>query len=122
MLEHAVAASFCTRLEALQKSAPLDVYRLYLQCIDVSTVVMLCVCNSRLEHFLDQDGPFFGAELKNVQGPVNGQSADLVRDQPALLRREARAAQRCFGFHEHSVTSSAPQWAFPKSSCRPSGP
>ena len=43
--------------------------------------------------------PFFGTEGEHVERPADRQSADLVRDQPALLGGEAHAAQDGFGFH-----------------------
>ena len=87
---------------------------------DVGPVVVLGVGDRRQEHLLDDDGALLRAEGEDVERLVHGQPADLVGDEPALLRRQPHASQDCFGFHDAYLTSSPP--AAPRPSCRPSGP
>ena len=44
-------------------------------------------------------GALLRAEGEDVERLVDGQAADLVGDEPALLGRQPHAAQDCFGFH-----------------------
>src|SRR4051794_25570967 len=87
------------RAEAAQKRAALHEDTPDLELIDVGGIVVLGVGNRRLEHLADDACSLLRAEGEYVQRPVDGQSADLVRNQPALLSRQADAAQRSCGFH-----------------------
>ncbi len=98
-LADAVAAALGARGETLQRVGLVDVDRLDLQLVDVGAVVVLGVGDRRLEHLLDDLGALLRAERENAQRAVDRQPADLVGDEPALLGRQAHAAQRCCGFH-----------------------
>ena len=43
--------------------------------------------------------PFFGLNARMLSARSTGRPADLVGDEPALLGRQAYAAQRGSGFH-----------------------
>src|SRR5512137_1827575 len=99
LLQDDVATSLGPRGEAAQALRLVDVDRLDLEVVDVGAVVVLGVGDRRLEHLLDDLRALLRAEGKNVERPVDGQAADLVGDQPALLGRKPDATQHCFGFH-----------------------
>jgi hypothetical protein len=80
-----VAATLCTRGEALQDRALFDVNGLYEQFVDVGTVVVLGVRNRGLQNLLDDERAFFRAELQDVQRGVNLLAADLFDPTGARL-------------------------------------
>ena len=47
-------------------------------------------------------GALLRAEGEDVERLVDRQAADLVGDEPALLGRQAHAAQDCSGFHRRA--------------------
>src|SRR6188508_582190 len=107
VLEHTVAAPLGARLEALEEHAALDVDGLHLQRVDVGAVVVLGVGDRRFQQLLHQPGALLRRVGEDVDRLVDRLAADQVRDQPALLRRQSRAAQDGFGFHHHFFPAGA---------------
>ena len=62
-LADAVATTFSARGEAFERSALFDVDCFHSQFIDISAIVMFCICDSRLKHFLDNHSRFFLRKL-----------------------------------------------------------
>src|SRR5712692_8095867 len=99
MLQDSGAAPLGARLEALEKHAALDEDGLHLEGVDVSAVVVLGIGDRRFEQLAHDRGAFLRREGEDAHRLVDGLAADEIGHQPALLRREPRAAQACFGFH-----------------------
>ena len=49
--------------------------------------------------FLMMPAAFFCVKLQDVERLIDLLAADQVGDQPALVARQANAADDCFGFH-----------------------
>src|SRR4051812_20274493 len=91
--ENLVATTFCTRSKTLERGALVNIDCCDFKLVNVSAIVVLGVCNCRLEHFLDNHCAFFRAECQNVQRLVNRQAANLIGYQAALLSRQSDATQ-----------------------------
>src|SRR5208282_4743045 len=121
LLENDVTAALGTGGDPAQAFRLVDTDRPHLQLVDVGAVIVLGVGDRRLEHALDDLGALLRTECQHVECLVDGQAADLVGHQPALLGRQAHAAQDRFGLHGYLPTSSAASSARPLS-CPPSEP
>src|SRR5688572_18239857 len=97
------AATLGLRAEAAQERAALDADVRYFQLVDVRAVVVLGVGDRRLEELPQDDRALLRAELQDVQRLVDRFAAYLVRHQPALLGREAHAAELGRGVHVLSL-------------------
>ena len=76
---------------AAQERAALDVDGGDLQLVDVGTVVVLGIGDGGFDHLAnDRRGPL-RAELQHVERSIDGKPAHLIRDQSALLGRQAHA-------------------------------
>src|SRR6266508_1612059 len=102
-LGNAIAAPFGARLKTLERRGLLDENRLYLQLIDVRTIVVLGVGNRRFQHFLDDVRPFLRTEGEQIERFFHRQPADLVGDEAPLLGRKPYPVQRRAGFHAPSL-------------------
>src|ERR1700682_3479206 len=120
LFEYHVATSLGARCKAAQIGRLVEIDRLDLELVDIGTFVVLGVGDCRLQHLLDDLGALLGAERQHVERLVDGQTADMIAAEPALLGRQAHAAQDCFGFHRSLLTSEAA--AAPRPSCRRSAP
>jgi hypothetical protein len=69
------------------------------QLIDIGTFVVLGIGNSRLKRLADGQSGFTWAELKQLQRPCYGLAANLVRNKPTLLWRNANVLGKCLDFH-----------------------
>src|SRR2546426_8477113 len=67
VLQHAVAASLGTRLEALEEHAALDEDRLHLERVDIRAVVVLGVGDRRLEEFAYERRAFLRRDRKSTR-------------------------------------------------------
>src|SRR5688572_17386985 len=103
MPEHARAATFGARMEAPLEGTTLDVDLFHLEGVDIRAVVVLGIGDRRLEQLLHQRRAALGREREDADRLVDLLAAHEVRNQPALLGREVRAAQACFGFHVGSL-------------------
>src|SRR3990172_6225753 len=76
----------------------------HLQFIDIRAIVMFCIRDSGLQHFLDDPCRLFVAKVEQIHGPLHWQAANLVRDESQLLRRDpCVAVVRCRGHCRYSV-------------------
>src|SRR5574343_146639 len=98
-----IATTLGARREALQHHAFFDVDDFHLQFVDISTVVVLGVGDSRLQHLFDDTSALGRAEGQDVESLTNRLAAHQIRHQAALLRREAYAPQTCTSFHVSSL-------------------
>ncbi|MPM82927.1 hypothetical protein SDC9_129989 [bioreactor metagenome] len=76
----------------------LNVDGLDAEFVNISTVVVLGVGDSRLQHLLDDHGSFFLRELEGVQSLINLLAADQIRDQATLVNRQTDAPEDCTCF------------------------
>src|SRR5258708_4885736 len=122
VLEHAVAAALGTRLEALEEHAALDVDRLYLERVDVGTIVVLGVGDRRLEELAHDGRGLLRRVRKDAHRLVDGLAADHVRHQAPFLGRHARTAQAGFGFHHFFPAGAAGAAAAAAGAAAPGAP
>src|SRR5580693_9206619 len=85
LLEDDVAAALGARGEPAQALGLVDADGPYSELVDVGAVVVLGVGDGRLEHTLDDLGALLRTEGQHVERLVDGQAANLVGDEPALL-------------------------------------
>jgi hypothetical protein len=100
-------AAFCSCRETTESRGFLNIDRSHTEFVNVCTVVVFGIGNSRIESFADDAGSFLLRERKNVQGLVNGLTADKIRNQTAFLSREANSTYDCCGFHCYYLLAGA---------------
>src|SRR6185503_847360 len=100
-LGDAGTAAFGAGHETLQDRALVDHDAGDLELVDVGAAVVLGVGSGRIDHLVDDRGRLLVAELQQVEGARDREAAHLVGDQAGLLRRDARRAEDCLGFHGH---------------------
>src|SRR5690606_24570773 len=64
-----------------------------LELVDVRTVIVLGVCDRGLEHLVHDTRGLLAAEPQDVDGLPDGLAPDLISDEAAFLRRNARISQ-----------------------------
>src|SRR5688572_17589827 len=92
-LDDAVAAALGSGMEPLEARRLADVDDLDLERVDVRVVVVLGVGDRRLEHLADELRALLRREAQRRQGLPDRLAADHVRDETALLRRDARVLE-----------------------------
>jgi len=88
--DNSISPPFRPSAEARERRCVADIYDRYSELIYVGAIVVLGIRYRRLQNLTDEMGSFLLAELKNIQRLRNGLAANLVRDQPAFLRRDTR--------------------------------
>ena len=63
-------AAFCSCRETTESRGFLNIDRSHTEFVNVCTVVVFGIGNSRIESFADDAGSFLLRERKNVQGPL----------------------------------------------------
>src|SRR6202521_5679762 len=96
---YSVSAALGTSREAFQHGTFFHKDRRNLQRIDVRAVIVLSVCNGRLQHLLDDRCAFLRAEGEDVKRFIDLQPTHLVGHQATLLGRKANAVE--FSLHLH---------------------
>ena len=99
MLQNDVAPALGARREAAQVLRLVDIDRVYFELVDVGAFVVLGVGDRGFEDALDDLRALLRTEGEDVERLADRQPANLVGDEPPLLRREAHAAEDGFGFH-----------------------
>src|SRR3954466_9103159 len=102
-LDDPVASALGARVEALEDRTLLDEDRLDLELVDVRAVVVLGVGDRALEDLLDDLRALLRREGEDVERARDRLSAHEVRDQAALLGREANAVQLGLNLHCRSL-------------------
>src|SRR6187455_1984839 len=98
-LADAVAAALGARRETLQRGALLHKDRLDLELVDVGAVVVLGIRDRGFERLLDDAGGLLLREVQDVDRLRDLLAAHQVGHQPALVGRQADAANDRTGFH-----------------------
>ncbi|MNN67564.1 hypothetical protein D3C81_1832040 [compost metagenome] len=98
-LQDAICTTFCTRHNALHAWA--FVYEDFrdFQIIDVSAIVVFCVSNGRLQHFLNQTSSFLVGVGQSFQSLRHFLTADQVCNKANLLSRRTSVAMFSDSFH-----------------------
>src|SRR5690625_563426 len=105
LLFNSGTAAFGACGETFQRSGFVNVNFLDAQLVDIGTIVMLGISNSRLKYFLDNASGFFWRERKNIQCLLYRLSANLVGDQAGFLSRDTYSTNFCCGFRSEEHTS-----------------
>src|SRR5690606_20793871 len=98
-LENAVTPAFGPRLKALEAHALLDHDACHLQFVDVRAVVVFRIGDGRFEHLLYDRRTALRAERENVERALDRLAADLIGNQPTLLRRQTHPIKFRLSFH-----------------------
>src|SRR2546430_1749830 len=121
LFENHIATSLGPRGKTAQIGRLVEIDRVDLQFVDIGAFVVLGVGDCRFQDLLDDLGTLLRTERQHVERLVDLKTADLIGDEPALLGRQAHAAQDCFGFHWLKLLTSEAA-AAPQPSCRPTAP
>src|SRR5210317_608647 len=101
--QNSISSTLSTWTDTLHCHALIYEYCRYTQFVDVSTIIVLCVCNCRLKHLLNQVCTFFGAERQNVQSFANRLATNLVSNQTGFLSGDAGAVMLSNSFHHQRL-------------------
>src|SRR5881394_978667 len=94
-----IAAALRARRVTRERRRAVDLHVRDFELVDVRAVVVLGVRDRGLEYLVDHPRGLLAAEGENLERLRDGQAADLVSDEPAFLRRDAREAEFGCDFH-----------------------
>ena len=97
--DNSISSSLGSSAEASERRCVAYIYDRHSQLIDIGAIVVLSIGDGRFQNLTDEMGGLLLAELKNIQRLPNGLAANLVRDQPAFLRRDTRMTKCGCSFH-----------------------
>ena len=109
-LKDPVAPTLGACRKAFQRHAFLNVNRLYLEHIDIRTVVVLSVRDRRLDDLANDLRTPFRREGESIQRLLHLHAADLISNKPPFLGREPNTAENGFSFHSSPLTASLSYW------------
>src|SRR5690606_25433138 len=101
LLLDTVTAALGAGGKTLQRLTLVDVNRRDAEFIDIGTVVMLGVGNSRLKCFLENAGCLLGRECQDIHGLSNRLAADEIRYKARFLGRDPDTTDICCSFHSY---------------------
>src|SRR5690606_33990013 len=99
--DDAVAAALGAGAVTREERGVVDGHDADLELVDVGAVVVLGVGDRGLEHLVHEARGLLPAERENLERMTHGLAADLVGDEPTLLRRDSGVAQ--FGCYLHRL-------------------
>ncbi|MGF6147973.1 Uncharacterised protein [Kingella potus] len=82
-----IATPLCPGLKTFQRRCLININSYDFQLIDINTVIMLSICNSRFQYLLNQLSTFFRTKCQNIQCLGNILTTNQIYNQASFLRR-----------------------------------
>src|SRR5690625_1035265 len=95
-------AAFGACGKTFQRSCLVHINLCDTQLVDIGTIIMLGISNSRFQYFLDNASGFFWRKRKNINCLLNWLAPYQISNQACLLSGYTYSTNFCCGFHRLS--------------------